>query len=107
MANPTPAIALVENVFDVQAGVIVEGKLLLSAAGEQRRGLYIECDKGRGAAVLLDCDGIASFGTIQADGSDFKAEKTVNREMPSKASGRIGQIMGGEATALSDLAAWR
>ena len=137
-ANPMPAVALIENVFDVHAGVIVEGKLLLPAAGNQPRGLYIECDKGQGAAVLLDCDGIAWFGTIQADGSDFKAEKTVNREMPvgspatfrlllkgslmelylndiliecyslpSKASGRIGQITGGEATALSDLAAWR
>lgn len=137
-ANPMPAVALIENVLDVDAGVIVEGKLLLPAAGNQPRGLYIECDKDRGAAVLLDCDGIARFGTIQADGSDFTAEKTVNREMPvgspatfrlllkgslmelylndiliecyslpSKASGRIGQVTGGEATALSDLAAWR
>ena len=137
-ANPIPAIALIENVLDVRAGVIVEGKLHLPAAKTPCQGLYIACEKGRGAAVLLDGDGIAQFGTIQADGSDFKVEKTVNREMPfaspatfrillkgslmefylndiliecyslpSNATGRVGQITGGGATALSDLAAWR
>ena len=79
-ANPMPAVALIENVFDVHAGVIVEGKLLLPTARNRRRGLYIECDKGQGGAVLFDSNGIAQFRTMTADGSDFKVEKTVNRE---------------------------
>jgi hypothetical protein len=106
-ANPAPPIAWIEKAFDAQAGVILEGKLLLPAAKDGRRGLYIECDqrpgfvsgtrptasgwatnpiyvesnKGHGVAVLIDADGLAELGTMKADGSDFKADLKVNREM--------------------------
>jgi len=105
--NPTAPIAWIEKAFDAQAGVILEGELVLPAAKDGRRGLYIQCDqrqgfasnpvspasmwatnplytesnKSQGAAVLIDSEGVAELGTMKADGSDFKGEKKVNREM--------------------------
>ncbi len=80
--KPEGPIAMLPNVFDVEAGVILEGKLTLPAAkGRQRRGLYIECGQGQGSAVLINSVGVAELGTIRGNGSGFKAEKGVSREM--------------------------
>ena len=52
----------------------------LADQSEDRRGLYIECTGGAGAAVLFDSAGKAEIGPIQPDGKGFKAEEKVDRE---------------------------
>jgi len=75
-------IAMLETPLDVDKGVILEGTLALPETHEQpRRGLYIECGKDSGAAILVNAAGGAELGTMRADGSSFKAEKGVDREM--------------------------
>ncbi|MFV2069326.1 MAG: LamG-like jellyroll fold domain-containing protein, partial [Pirellulales bacterium] len=75
-------VAMMETTFDVTQGVILEGTLTLPETTDvPRRGLYIECGQDSGAAVLLDHRGVAELGPMQADGSGFKMEKRVDREM--------------------------
>jgi hypothetical protein len=75
-------VAMLGNTFDVKAGVILEGTLALpEKKGAKRRGLYVECGKGEGGVILLDAAGLAEIGRMQEDGTGFRAEETVNREM--------------------------
>ncbi len=75
-------VAMLQNVFDAKSGVIIEGKLNLpKAKGRRRRGIYIDCGKGEGGAVLINSEGVAELGTLKADGSGFEAKKSDNREM--------------------------
>ena len=46
-----------------------------------RNGLYVECSSDGGVGILLAFNGAAELGTIQADGTSFKAIKGVDREM--------------------------
>ncbi len=70
------------STFDVEHGMILEGKLLLPESDDApRRGLYVECNESGGSAILLDAHGRAELGSIKADGSGFQAEKRVDREM--------------------------
>jgi len=75
-------IVMLEGSFDTDQGVILEGTLPLpESPSSLRSGLYIECEKGHGSAILVDADGIAELGPMQADGSGFSCEKQVNREV--------------------------
>jgi len=75
-------IAMLQTPLDVNKGVILEGSLALPETPDQpRRGLYIECGNDGGAAILVNAAGAAELGTMRADGSGFKAEKRVDREM--------------------------
>jgi hypothetical protein len=49
--------------------------------GAKPVGLYIEHAEGQGTAILLHPGGIAELGPMNADGSAFKPEKRVDREM--------------------------
>jgi hypothetical protein len=76
------ATAMLLNAFDLDKGIILEGTLELpTSLNSQRVGLYIECGSGKGVGILLDSEGAAELGTIEANGSDFKAIKRVQREM--------------------------
>ena len=93
------AVALLGNTFNTKQGIIIEGTLKLSKAKESLRcGVYIECttdlgvyDNGvlidstgvteLGVGVLIDSSGVAELGLINADGTGFKMEKRVDREM--------------------------
>ena len=76
------APVILRNAFDTKIGVILEGTLALPTDKSSLRcGLYIECGKGKGAAILLDNAGRAELGPINSDGSGFRAEKKVDREM--------------------------
>jgi len=76
------APAMLGNTFDVEKGVVLEGTLALpEKAGLRRRGLYIECGAGGGSAVLINAAGLAELGPMKADGSGFRAEKKIDREM--------------------------
>jgi len=76
------AVDLLASRFDAGTGVILEGTLTLPDAPDaQRRGLYIECARDAGSAILVDPQGLAELGPMRVDGTGFKAEKRVNREM--------------------------
>jgi hypothetical protein len=74
-------ITMLGNTFEITKGLIVEGTLNLAGQSEDRRGLYVECSGGTGAAILLDQAGRAEIGPIRPDGTGFKADETVDREM--------------------------
>jgi hypothetical protein len=75
-------IAMLQTRLDGDRGVILEGTLALPETNDQpRRGLYVECGKDSGAAILVNAAGGTELGTMRADGSGFKAEKRVDREM--------------------------
>ena len=75
-------IAMLGNTFDIQGGMLLEGTLKLpDKADSPRPGLSIDCGDSRGPAVLLDARGAAELGSIRANGTEFKAEKRVDREM--------------------------
>jgi len=81
-ATSNPPIIMLEDTFDTDQGVILEGILPLPKSQDSpRSGLYIECGKEQGTAILLDSDGVAELGPMQSDGSGFVCEKQVNREM--------------------------
>lgn len=79
--DPAPPGSWLSPDFDVLAGMVLEGRMRLPQAGERRRGLYIECAPEQGVAVLLDEQGVAELGVQQADGADFRAECTVQRDV--------------------------
>jgi len=74
-------ITMLGGKFDTKKGVVLEGKLALPRRNGARRGLYIECGKNSGSAILIDAAGRAELGPMNAGGSGFEAEKKVNREM--------------------------
>jgi len=74
-------IATLGNTFPVAEGLIMEGTVRLAGQGQVRRGLYVECTDGGGTAVLLDAAGLAEIGPIRPDGTGFKSEEKVDREM--------------------------
>ena len=75
-------IAMLANRFDSRGGIILEGTLPLPAKGARRPGLYVACGADSGAAVLVGAGGVTEIGPMRADGSGFKAESRIDREMP-------------------------
>jgi len=97
-AGDTP-IAMLDNTFDLKQGIILEGTLILPETKDTpRRGLYIECGQGTGSAVLLDSQGLADLGPMQADGSGFQMEKRVDREMQFGKPARFRLLLKGSLT---------
>lgn len=74
-------VAMLQGTFPVADGLILEGTLKLPETSEPRRGLYVECQGGGGAAVLLDSAGRAEIGPCRSDLGGFGAEEKVDREM--------------------------
>ncbi|MBL7037708.1 MAG: hypothetical protein ISR77_03710 [Pirellulaceae bacterium] len=80
--SKTGTIAMLGNTFDVDTGMIMEGNVTLPATGQiPSVGLYVECGKGQGAAVLIDGKGVAHLGKMNGDGTGFVVEKQIDREM--------------------------
>lgn len=77
---PSP-IAMLAGNFDAEDGVVMEGDLVLPSAGRPGRGLYVECEPGSGAAVLIRSDGSAELGDIRADGAGYKVTFTEDRKI--------------------------
>jgi len=75
-------VLLLEPVLDTGAGAILEGTLHLSREGKPA-GIYIEHGEGRGSAILIGPGGVAELGSIRPDGSGFRVEKRVDRQMDS------------------------
>lgn len=80
--DPKAAVALLGNSFDTKQGLIIEGSLRLPKGKDSPRcGVYLECINNFGAGLLIDSSGVAELGLMNADGTGFKAEKRVDREM--------------------------
>ena len=78
-----PAVTMLANAFDIGRGIIVEGTLRLPSSKKvQPRGLYIECGEARGVGILVGAGGACELGPIAADGTAFKPDKRVDRQMP-------------------------
>lgn len=75
-------ITMLGNAFDVEAGLIMEGSVVMPQPEQtQAVGLYVECGKDQGAAVLIGGNGAVQLGKIGGDGLGFAVEKQVDREM--------------------------
>jgi len=86
--------AMLGNTFDVAAGLILEGRLTLpEAPGLRRRGLYVECGRDEGVAILLNAAAQAELGAIKSDGSAFRPEKKVDRQMTFGAPARFRLLL--------------
>ncbi len=78
--GPGP-IGMLSRPLDVASGLLLEGKLELPDPLGAPRGLYIEHGSGVGTAILFSSDGRAELGSVNADGSGFRPEKTADREV--------------------------
>jgi len=74
--GPIPFLA---NSFDVEHGTTLEGDILLADEVGVSRGFFVEGADKRGAAILLDRDGVAHLGLMNADGTRFEAQITEDR----------------------------
>ncbi len=75
-------IAMLDGTLGVEAGVILEGRITLPPAeGAKSVGLYIASGKDQGSAILVHAGGRSELGPMKADGTGFRAEKTVDRQM--------------------------
>ena len=75
-------VAILENRFDADRGIILEGTIALPPPEDsQRRGLYVECGPGHGVGILVASGGAVELGTMKSDATEFKVVKGVNREM--------------------------
>ncbi|MCY2929044.1 MAG: hypothetical protein NTV86_06030 [Planctomycetota bacterium] len=86
------AVSLIETTFDVAAGVVLEGTLTLpQAGGGAMAGLMIECVGGEAIAVVAASDGTARIGPIRPDGTEFRPDKQVSRDIrfPERATFRL------------------
>ena len=81
-APPAGAAVMLGDTFDVDDGLILEGTIALPARSAKAPvGLYIECGRGRGVGILVAAGGVARLGPIGPDGSGFKPDKQVDRQV--------------------------
>jgi len=86
--------AMLDGTLDAERGVILEGDLALpDSDASPRRGLYVECRNQVGGAILFDSKGRAALGTTKADAVEFKAEKTVDREIAFGKPARVRLLL--------------
>jgi hypothetical protein len=88
-------IRMLSRKLDAAAGFVLEGKLALPSPLGAPRGLYVEHGKGAGTAILFDAEGRAQLGPVAADGTGFKPEKTVDREMSFGDMARLRLVVEG------------
>ena len=87
-------ITMLANALDTDGGVVVEGTLALPSARRiKARGLYVERGQERGAAILVSAGGVSELGPMAADGSGFRCEKRVDRQMPFGKTARFRLLL--------------
>jgi len=75
-------VSFFDQSFDVQAGLILEGRLRLPHSKNSKPlGLHIECTNGHGTTILVGHRGITEYGTISNTESEFCCENRVDREL--------------------------
>ena len=73
--------AMLAETFDAKRGLVMEGGLVLPSEGQPGRGLYVECQPGSGAAILVGGDGVVELGSVNADGSGYELTFTEDRQL--------------------------
>jgi hypothetical protein len=76
----TSQIGLLENVFDVRDGLVLEGTLDLPWKGARPVGLYIEHGEGAGTAIQVGPGGVSEIGPTHGDGTGFRCEERTDRQ---------------------------
>jgi hypothetical protein len=94
-ARTVDSVAMLDGRLDASYGGVLEGTLQLPKSLGAPRGFYVEYGRNTGMAILFDYSGRAEFGQIRADGTGFKAEKSVDRETPFGAPARFRLIVKG------------
>ena len=75
-------IAMLQNTFDADRGIILEGTIALPPPEDSnRRGLYVECGPDSGVGILVASGGAVELGTMKSDATEFKVVKSVDREI--------------------------
>ena len=75
-------IAMLKGPFDAEGGVVLEGRIVLPEVGSKSlTALYIACAHNEAVAIALSVDGSMEIGPIRADGTDFRPDKKVDREV--------------------------
>jgi len=88
-------IRMLGRKLDARTGFVLEGSLKLPEPLGAPCGLYIEHIKGLGTAILFNSNGRAELGPIRADGTGFKPDKNVDREMKFGAPARFKLLLKG------------
>ena len=75
-------LAMFENSFDTERGVIVEGTMTLPAGSDEKSpGLVVECRGGEVVAIEVGPGGVTEIGVLNEDHLGFERKGTFDREM--------------------------
>ena len=97
--NPPPRraesrIALLENRFDAETGLVLEAALpILAADAAKPVGLYVEHGPNSGTALLVRGGGVVEIGPIDSTGTGFKPENRIDRQTPFAATARFRLLL--------------
>jgi hypothetical protein len=87
-------IALLENRFDAETGLVLEATLPIPVADEAKPvGLYVEHGPNSGTALLVRRDGVVEIGAIDSTGAAFKPENRIDRQTPCGATARFRLLL--------------
>jgi len=76
------SIAMIPESLKTDDGIILEGHLTLPEGKDGKPvGFFLPCTPSDGSAILVHAGGRCELGGMKNDGTEFKAEKTVDREM--------------------------
>jgi len=76
------SVAMFAETLNVADGVVLEGRMTLPTLQNAKPlGLYVSYSAKLGTAILVHPGGRSVLGVIKADGTGFKAEKKVDRQM--------------------------
>lgn len=87
-------IIMLENVFDTNRGVIIEGTLSIPDSNNiSSVGFYIECVGNQGSAIMVGANGVTELGSMQIDSLGFISEKHVDREIAFSRTARFRLLL--------------
>jgi hypothetical protein len=88
------AIAFLENRFDTETGLVLEGTLPIAPADVAKpTGLYVEHGQDAGTALVVRGGGVAEIGTMDGKGAGFKPENQIDRQMSLAATARFRLVL--------------
>jgi hypothetical protein len=88
------AVAFLDNRFDTETGLVLEGTLpLVSADAAKPVGLYVEHGQNAGTALVLRGAGVVEIGTMDGTGTGFKLENRIDRQMSFTPTARFRLVL--------------
>jgi hypothetical protein len=86
-------IALLENGFDAETGLVLEGTLPIPVDAIKPAGLYVEHGPNAGTGLLVRPGGVVEIGPIDSGGAGFKPENRIDRQKPLAATARFRLVL--------------